>query len=535
MEMTFLNGLEHRMRFIAMTEAIVRRSGRDMELERLFGQQELDSLIVAVLVFVMEDTLAENRECTLDSIEAFLGKLLSSVKPEFPMDRLHDLTNYIVKIVLKNDGEPRYYTVLHPEKGFQPIRIDFLADQQQETGTSYRITYQLTDQAYDFLFRTKEVENELRFTMEELKLRELIRRKNYKKAAQQSANLTQMIRQKKRELSQFQEKVRDNVLGIDVGEYETLYKSTFELLDEEYGIMQEIREMLRLAYSHLQEEEGRRGTLDDEMISAMHEMERIRINLDTAVTEQRTMILERHSISNIYAEIMKEALTRRLMNRYDFEDEIMKPLEQTNEDGMLRIWKLLNPLFMPSLPKWLGLSDVYAPQAKLKLYEEKLQGIEQEDLDQDSETQRIQKMNLFHVKLIEELLHFSSLHAEGFRFDAFYRYIEKLPVFMQSQPEDSSLFQIILRLYEAGIIDVAAWKAEKAEVVESASGEFDLEYCLYRVEVVEPELFGIRKIKLDKPDEQIFETVIRKEMNGAWLESKLTMNNFAFQVERTAE
>ena len=32
-------------------------------------------------------------------------------------------------------------------------------------------TYQLTDQGYDLLFRTKEVEQEISFTIEELKLR----------------------------------------------------------------------------------------------------------------------------------------------------------------------------------------------------------------------------------------------------------------------------------------------------------------------------------------------------------------------------
>jgi hypothetical protein len=113
---TCLEGFDRRMQFLAMAVAIVRRTGRDMELERLFDDQEMDSLIMAVLVFVMEETLEENRDCTLEKISGFLERLLADVKPNFPNGRLRDLTEYIVKTVLKNDGEPRHYTLLHPEK-----------------------------------------------------------------------------------------------------------------------------------------------------------------------------------------------------------------------------------------------------------------------------------------------------------------------------------------------------------------------------------------------------------------------------------
>ena len=134
-----LEGFDRRMQFLAMAVAIVRRTGRDMDLERLFDDQEMDSLIMAVLVFVMEETLEENRDCTLDKVSGFLGRLIADVKPDFPHERLRDLTEYIVKTVLKNDGEPRHYTLLHPEKGFQRVRVEFLADAKEETGTTFRI------------------------------------------------------------------------------------------------------------------------------------------------------------------------------------------------------------------------------------------------------------------------------------------------------------------------------------------------------------------------------------------------------------
>lgn len=127
--------------------------------------------------------------------------------------------------------------------------------------------------------RTKEVEQEISFTIEELKLRELIKRKNYKKAIGQSANLRQMIRQKRNDISQFIQKIRKNIYDVDIREFERLIGSTYALLEEEYGIMSEIREMIVLSEQRLQEEENTRGVLDEQMKKARREIAIIRRNL----------------------------------------------------------------------------------------------------------------------------------------------------------------------------------------------------------------------------------------------------------------
>ena len=251
--------------------------------------------------------------------------------------------------------------------------------------------------------------------MEELKLRELIRRKNYGRAIRQSAGLIQMIRQKKRELQQFLDRVRDNVLTIDVGDFETLYKSTFDLLADEYGTMREIRSMLLLAYDHLQAEMAIRDTLDVEMTKALSEMERIRRNLDLAVAEQQAMILERHTVSDMYAGIMKEAFSRRLLNRFDFEAEMLKPMTRMDAASMNQVFQLMNPLFLPKPPKWLGIGAVYAPQQKLRTTEEALPGIVYDGLEEDVEGRRILLRNARHVAFTEGLLQYAAMHADGFR------------------------------------------------------------------------------------------------------------------------
>jgi len=531
-DIPFMEGFERRMQFLAIAAGIIRRTGRDMELEGFFENQEMDSLIMAVLVFAMEETLSENRDCTLERISQFIDSLLMNVKANFPQDRIHDLTEYIVKTVLKNDGEPRYYTLLHPEKGFQKVRVEFLADTKEETANTFRIHYQLTDQAYEFLFRTKEVDSELRFTMEELKLRELIRRKNYGKAIRQSSSLIQMIRQKKRELQQFIDRVRDNVLIIDVGEFETLYRSTFELLTDEYGVMREIRSMLLLAYEHLQHEISIRDTLDREMSKALSDMERIRRNLDLAVAEQQAMIVERHSVSELYGKIMNDAFSRRILNRFDMQGEILKPIMKMNTSNMNKVFKILNPLFLPNLPKWLSISTAYQPQQKLRLADEVVAGIVFNGLEEDFEAERIQASNQYYIAFIDGLLEYASLHHSGFRLKEFILWIteERLKGLNKSHLDRSNLFQTVMKLFEAGMINISAWKKERPEVAENAAGEFDLEYCLYCLEHTKPDLYGISQIQLQWQDKELFETKTQMESSGAIFESTITVSNIQFYV-----
>ncbi|HBI27111.1 MAG TPA: hypothetical protein DDY25_05230, partial [Peptococcaceae bacterium] len=264
----FLDGFEQRMRIVAAVDSVVNRGNRNMELEKLFNEGQLDNIIFSVLVFIMERTLAEDEECTIDSIAAFVAQILPAYSLSFTSETVYLITEYITKDILQNGGEARYYPVMSYGRGLEKIRIRLIDDKLREGPHGYIVTYQLTDQGYDLLFRTKEVEQEISFTIEELKLRELIRRKNYKMAIRQSSSLVQMVRQKKNDIGQFIQKIRENIYDVDIREFEELVGSTYTLLQEEYGIMGEIRDMIALSEERLRDEESSRGELDEEMKKA---------------------------------------------------------------------------------------------------------------------------------------------------------------------------------------------------------------------------------------------------------------------------
>ena len=73
----FLEGFEQRMQLVAAIDSIINRLNRKMEFERLFEAGQLDNIILSVLVFIMERTLTEDEDCTMDSITNCVAQIIA--------------------------------------------------------------------------------------------------------------------------------------------------------------------------------------------------------------------------------------------------------------------------------------------------------------------------------------------------------------------------------------------------------------------------------------------------------------------------
>jgi hypothetical protein len=526
----FLEGFEKRMEIVAAVDSIVNRGNRNMELERLFEPGQLDNIILSVLVFIMERTLAEDEECTLDSITAFMTGIMPGYGLDLPWETLRRVAEYVIRDILQNGGEARYYPVMKYGAGMVQTRIRLIDDRLRESDRGYVTDYQLTDQGYDLLFRTKEVDQEISFTIEELKLRELIRRKNYRKAIGQSSNLLQMVRQKQNDMRQFLQKIRGNIYEVDIGEFERLVDSTYTLLEEEYGLMNEIRGMILLSEERLQAEEETRGSLDEEMKRARSEIAVIRRNINSTISEQKNLILERHNLSRIYRETIADSFSLSLSRNFDFEQEILAPLERCDEALVPFLWKLLNPLFRPNPDKNLNLLSLYERQSRLRQEEEDAGGVPIEQLGEDGELQRIRQLNDVNTELIRSLLEYAAGNRTGFRFSDWFTHLQAREDVFNRLLGDDLIFKSMLKLYDLHLIDIAAWQARHDDLVANATGELDVGFCLYRIEYDRPDLYGIRSLEIWKPDESLLETEIQFHQGDAGLSKRVAISDFLIEV-----
>ncbi|MCQ2427424.1 MAG: hypothetical protein MJ137_03335 [Clostridia bacterium] len=171
----------------------------------------LDNIVIAVLVFIKERTLGTDSSCTLGDVERFLESL-TPVLPQNNIDAAA-LAEYVVVDMLQHGGLlSEYLTFFSKDESFAKMPIRLIVEDKG--------TYHLTDDAFDFLFRTKEIESELDYSVTRFKMKEYLKRNNYAEALDQSRELVNRIRNMKTSMDDFLVRCRENISKIKFDKYE---------------------------------------------------------------------------------------------------------------------------------------------------------------------------------------------------------------------------------------------------------------------------------------------------------------------------
>ena len=514
----YLQGFQERMGFVAAVDSIIGRRNRSTEIEEWFEEEEMDNLFFSLLVYIMEQTLNENDQCTMENMAAFLEEILPYYGREFSHAEIYRLTEYMVRDILQNKGEEKTYRVMDYDQGMKEIRIRLIRDKITDGG---RIVYQLTDQGYNLLFRTREVDKELDFRLEQLKLKELLKRRNYRHALRQSQELMNMLRQKEHELELFIDRIRQNIHTIDRGEHKKLLDETYHLLDEEYQGMLELKEQVERDEERIYQEQADHTMEDEAVAEALRSLAQIRQNLSTVTMQQRNLIGRRFEMNDIYEETIRDSFYTAMVRRYDFQKEIMEPLEHVKGKQIASLWKLFVPLRRPRARKQLLLSMPYQPQGKLREEETEEAAIEEEVFEVDQRFQQQKRRDAIHVKLMDRMFSYGNDHP-SYSFSEFYQYLKENAEKPEVYTEEKRIFLVMLKLYDYKTIDLEEWGQREDKEIPEANGEFDLSYCLYQMEMEHPDFYGIRSLSFEKTGEK-FQTEVEEDVEeyGGMTEKKI--------------
>lgn len=529
----FLEGFEKRMEVVAIVESVVTRKNKNMEIEKWFKEQEFTNLVFSVLLFIMEKTLAEDSDCDSYHIQKFISSILPTFHLTLDNVQLEELTRYIIKTVLQNEGIPHHFNSIDYSKGeVRKISIRLITDQVKEVDGNYQITYSLTDQGYDFLFRTKEVDQEIQMTIEELKLKELIKRKNFTKALGQSQNLIQLVRQKKKEIEHFLMKIKENIHDVDIDDFEKLMDSTYELLQDEYKLLGDIMGMAHSAEEKIRKEFEEHSKLDESLRKAQSEIKKIHYNIKATLSEQKDLILSRQSLSSIYIEHIGDSFHYSMEKRFDIEELILKPMEQ-HVSSVEHFWKLLNPLLLPNLNRHLNPAILYAPQGLLKAaVEESDNAIEPEAFAEDTDQQKAEELSQLYVDIMDYLFRHLLENDGDISFLELLDMLEKDEEKFSHFVQERILYTTVLKLYDMGSINLDAWQKERGRLVVNVSEEFNLEYCLDQLLVEGSPYQKMIKFEFSKIPGSPIE-VCRNTQEG-FIE-KIEISNFRIKAEMRSE
>lgn len=499
-----LQDFEKRMRFVNLIKYWLQRS-KPTEIRELLHNDDdkTDNLILMVMVFIMDSTLRYGERCTKQDITAFLRELADVYDYEPESAKL--LADYIVTDVLQSGGKVRLFdTFQSGDEDFKEQSSLILLEQQSGS-------YVLTNEAYEFLFRTKEIDSELDFSVNRFKLQEFIKRGNYGKALRESRELVSRVRNLKTRMDDFMLRCRTNISEVAIDEYEEIVMQVRDSFEDENKQLSNIRMIIAAKFQAIADAQVNQN---DNIGQTEQEIREILENIDTVISEQSCVFNQKFSLSELYANLLDDSFSYLQAGRFDLEQELLLPLQKMQLQDSKKVGRLFAPLYRPSFPHLFGLDFFYSRQNAIR-ETSRDDGID--IMSEDNAETAADIRNRRYVEIIKGLLSFANQNTV-FCFSDYLAFVSKEQ--LQEQLQEKSLPDVMLKLYGLGKIDVAGWRSAQHDIIEPV-GEFDLSYCLSELP---QELVQMQTILIYKLDDVI---TLSDDAGNC-----IKINNFKIEVKR---
>lgn len=505
-----LSDFEKRMKVIHIARFLFDYTYKDSIRAMVPDRDILDNIIIAVLVYVKERTLGNDQSCTLRDVADFLSAF-SAVLPENIEIESEELARFIMVDVLQKGGFLKeYQTYFSDKQEFKAMPIRLV---EEEKGA-----YHLSDDAFDFLFRTKEIESELDYSVTRFRLSEYMKRNNYKEALEQSKELVTRIRGMKISMDDFVRRCRENINKITIDQYEGVIFRIRNLLDSEYREMQDIQKNAEDQAKRLAEA-YESGVGAENIQNHYRTLKEIIQNIQTAIDEQRSLSNKKVSLSETYKRILEDSYAVNRYERLNFENEIMARLRAGDISLDSVFEKLLFPLATPSFAHMLSIESLYSPRIELR--EEGEPDSEDLTLDDQGNVDSVEVRNQRFLDICTDLFAFIG-HKTTFKVSEFVASLDD-----ESLCEyciEHAFQQVVMALYAMQTVSVDDWRSSDGAVM-TPLGEFELAWCMS--EMPEQLLEKLRWFTISKLDREFSFTVQR---NGR--QKKIEMTDFLVEVER---
>lgn len=475
-----LAGFEKRMKFINIVRCLLDYKYPDHIREMLPDKRILDNMIVAVLVFIKDRTLGTEQTCTIADVERFLEDF-SVVLPADYNTNPKILARYIIVDVLQNGGLMAEFTTFYStSESFEPMAIRLI---NEEKGS-----YHLTDDAFDFLFRSKEIESELDYSVTRFRMKEYMRRDNYEDALDASRELVSRIRNMKVSMDDFLLRCREDISKITVDQYETVVGRIRSLLEDEYKELTEIQAAAKERAKNL-EEALQNGVGTEDTQKHRSALKEIIENISLTIDEQRTLINKKVSLSESYQALIRDNFVVNRFERLNFERDILSPLRKTGAPLGDAAKFFLFMLTKPEFDKKFSVENFYAPQGKINENETE-EGLDITSEETDYEKQ-VEIRNTRFRNISCDLFRFMN-HKDHFKISDF---IDSLRVSeLKEYSIENALPNVMLSLFAMQELNIEEWKnGERFTVI--PNGEFELAWCL---EEIPEEYLQIKQIRFTK-------------------------------------
>ena len=485
MQYEFLKDFPRRMKNVGLYAVLIQNSIQKTTWKQ-YGFLKTDeqiNVIFALLLYVMEQSLKEEN-CTMDDIGAYLDAVNSGyLKKNLSYEDCRQLADFVVNVILSNEGKPMYFDGYDFEQdAYHIMHISYVENRIVYVDQEIRRTsYYLTDDGYNLLLSTLEIENNMKLSIHEMIFQMHLEKQSYDKAVDEIKNVFNLMRIQLQKMQEAMEKIRRNALNYSVKDYEEILHEDLETIRDTKEKFQRYREMVQGRVKELEEENINVRKLSPKEEEKLNNLRVIDTYLNRTIDEHQKILGSHFDLKALYTRELEQlsqmSLIRRFPLRTGLYDRILE-----NAGALAGLEYFLRPLFNRDGEKIYNLNKAFQYQ-RLSKKNEEADTEEALDFDEEAwqaERERIQREKIKRYRkslscLIEKASEKGEISLQELGGSLTLEEKEKLI------PNVEIFKEIMVELIRNREIDIRELRKERSQFIQDSPGEFQINDMLLQL------------------------------------------------------
>lgn len=486
MQFEFLKHFSKRMKHVGMYSMLLQNSAQKQTWKNygLITTDEQLNVIFALLLYIMEQSLKEEK-CTSDDIGNYLDILNTTyLHKNISYEDCRQLGNFIVNVVLSDEGKTMYFEGYDfEEQTYKTMHISYIANRVVYLDSDLkRTSYYLTDDGYNLLLSTLEIENNMKLTIHEMIFKMHLEKQSYDKAVDEIKNVFNLLRIQLQKIQEAMRKVQRNALNYSVADYKTILEENMETIDSTKQKFQTYRETVKKRALELEEQNINVSKLSQTDEEKLNHLKTIEYYLNRGLDEHQKILNSHFDLKILYDKELELLAQMSLIQRFSLKMELY---DKVLQDASLleRIDIFLRPLFCQEPEKIYHLNkamELQRPIRKKKI-EENYEVIDFNENDWQEELLERQREKLKQYEgsldfLLDVVIQKGTITLQEIKELA--ESEEKISVFI---PTIDIFKEIMVELIKSREIDFEVLRKEKSEYIAEQTMEFQLHEMLLKL------------------------------------------------------
>ena len=336
MQYEFLKQFPKRMKHVGMYGLLIQNSSQK-QLWKNYGFLKTDeqlNIIFSLLLYIMEQSLKEEN-CTLDDIGAYIDNINSTYfYKNMSYEDCKKLGDFIVNVILSNEGKAMYFDGFDYEhKAYKIMNISYIANRIVYIDSDVkRTSYYLTDDGYNLLLSTLEIENNMKLTIHEMIFKMHLEKQSYDKAVDEIKNVFNLLRIQLQKIQEAILRVRRNALNYSVSDYQVLLEENMETIEATKQKFKNYRDTVKKRAKELEDENINVKKLSKEDEDKLNNLKIIETYLNRGIDEHQKILNSHFDLKILYEKELELLAQMSLIQRFSLRNELYdKVLEDASK------------------------------------------------------------------------------------------------------------------------------------------------------------------------------------------------------------